>query len=355
MKKCPKCGREYGDDMNFCPICGVELLPSNNKIEVDKEKEDTAIAIKSEVSGVSGDLMAYKSKVSGNAKDKEVKLGKQDVMAVRSKVAGGNIVEGNYVHQSIYVNVLGGTTTYPKREEFYIVYLDESGEERNIRVTNEVEIYRKDKSWDVVVWDGRSEIKLGLRDMGISRREKRVRIWTENGKFYIHDYGMRNGVYVNGERIKGETIISPGDLITISTLNFRIERNSKEVSVKRNSMMFIGKELAKYIPKELLYFVNGKYYVDATGLNSGEVIQAGDKRIVVENAHPRDSIMITRQLISDSDDELILKKVQTILPELHENSRKKKLMKLIDLYNKSEEDIRYLYIKEILKLMEELQ
>ena len=349
MKKCPKCGYVTTGDEKFCPRCGTPLV----EMEEQKEKSDI-IAIKSNVSGVSGDVMAYKPKVSGNANAKEVNVGKQDVMAVRSKVAGGHIVEGNYVHQSIHINVLGGTTAYPKREEFYIIYLDESGEERNIRVSNEIEIYRKDKSWDVVVWDGRSEIKLGVRDMGISRKEKRVRIWAENGKFFIYDYGMRNGVYVNGKRIKGETMISPGDLITISTLNFRIERSSREVSIKKNSMMFIGKDLAKYIPQELLYFSNGKYYIDATGLNSGEVIQAGDKRIVVGNAHPRDSIMITKQLISDSDDELILRKVRTILPELPEGLRNK-LLKLMDMYYKSDAEVRYLYIKEILNLMEGVQ
>ena len=347
MKKCPKCGYVATGDEKFCPRCGTPL------VEVENQKENNeVIAIKSEVSGSSGDVMAYKSKVSGESNGKDVNLGKQDVMAVRSKVAGGHIVEGNYIRQSIHINVLGKISEYPQKEEFYLMYLDEKGEEKNIRIVNEIEIYRKEGSWDVVAWNGMEELGLGIRDMGISRKHRRVKIWAENGRFYIHDYGMRNGVYINGKKIKNERMISPGDVISISTLTFRIERDPEHISVKRNSMMFVGKDIAKYIPQDLLYFANGKYYLDATGLKPGEVIQAGNKKIVVENSSARDSILITKQLISDSDDELLKKKIEAILPELDESLRVK-ILKLLELYEKSDREVRYLYMNEILHLMGE--
>ena len=347
MRKCPKCGFVTEGDEKYCPMCGTPLV----ELQEQGEKREV-VAIKSEVPGVSEDVMAYKSKVSGTANGKKVNLGKQDVMAVRSKVAGGHIVEGNYVHQSIHINVMGEAYSYPRYEEFYLIYLDESGEERNLRVSNEIEIYRKDKSWDVVAWDGRGEVKLGVRDMGISRKRKRISIRIERGEFIVRDYGMTNGVYVNGHRIKGEAVVSPGDVISISTLTFRLERSPERISVKRNSMMFIGKELAKYIPRDILYMINGKYYLNASGLKPGEVIQAGEKKIVVEDSSARDSILITKQLISDSDYQLLRKKIEAELPTLPENLRNK-ISKLLAAYDKSDEDVKHLYISEILRLLEE--
>ncbi len=39
----------------------------------------------------------------------------------------------------------------------------------------------------------------------------------------VRDLGSRNGTYVNGERIKGETAISSGDTVRVGTLEFRLD------------------------------------------------------------------------------------------------------------------------------------
>jgi len=341
MKVCPKCGREFSDDKNFCPQCGVEL--------VYRERDLSVVALKSEVEASAGNILAYKSQVKSSSG--QMRVANQEVMAVRSKVAGGHIVEGDYVHKSIHINIFGGVVEYPKVEEFYVIYLDERGNERKIRATNEVEIYRREKSWDVVVWDGSREIELGIRDMGISRKKRRVRIWVENGVYHIYDYGMRNGVYINGQKIERKSRISPGDVVKISTLIFRIERNPNQISVKKNAMMFIDPKVAKALPKELVYYADGKYYLNALGLKAGEVINAEGRRIVVEDSTVRESVMISRELLSDMDNSLLYKMIEELHDELPKETRER-LNKLIRLYEEADVGVKYLYKKEILKLLE---
>lgn len=50
-----------------------------------------------------------------------------------------------------------------------------------------------------------------------------VRIWYDDGEWYLEDLGSRNGTTVNGQRIKNVVILDPEDIISLGGLNFAFE------------------------------------------------------------------------------------------------------------------------------------
>lgn len=68
----------------------------------------------------------------------------------------------------------------------------------------------RDKSCDII-----------LREKYISSQH--VRIWYEDGEWYLEDLESRNGTSINGQRIRGEVILDPQDEIAIGDLHFVFE------------------------------------------------------------------------------------------------------------------------------------
>ena len=60
-----------------------------------------------------------------------------------------------------------------------------------------------------------------IKEQYISKQH--VRIWYENGEWYLEDLGSRNGTTVNGQRIRQVVILDPEDVISLGGLNFVFE------------------------------------------------------------------------------------------------------------------------------------
>lgn len=52
---------------------------------------------------------------------------------------------------------------------------------------------------------------------------KHIRIWYDDGEWYLEDLGSRNGTAVNGQRIRNTVILDPEDVISLGGLNFVFE------------------------------------------------------------------------------------------------------------------------------------
>lgn len=50
-----------------------------------------------------------------------------------------------------------------------------------------------------------------------------LKIWYEDGEWYLEDLGSRNGTFVNDQRIRKTVLLDPEDVISIGGLNFVFE------------------------------------------------------------------------------------------------------------------------------------
>ncbi len=63
---------------------------------------------------------------------------------------------------------------------------------------------------------------LVVPDLSISRRH--AEIWSgEGGSFTIRDLDSRNGVFLDGERVKGECSLQPGGMFSLGNARFWLE------------------------------------------------------------------------------------------------------------------------------------
>ncbi len=52
---------------------------------------------------------------------------------------------------------------------------------------------------------------------------KHIRIWLDDGEWYLEDLGSRNGTTVNGQRIRDTVILDPEDEISLGGMKFIFE------------------------------------------------------------------------------------------------------------------------------------
>ncbi len=63
---------------------------------------------------------------------------------------------------------------------------------------------------------GRDEaLLIQVLDNMVSRKHLQIRFDEKTGKYYAYDMKSRNGVYVNNQRISGETPLADGDVILV--------------------------------------------------------------------------------------------------------------------------------------------
>ena len=77
---------------------------------------------------------------------------------------------------------------------------------------------------------GRDEaLLIQVLDNMVSRKHLQIRYDERIGKYYAYDMKSRNGVYVNNQRISGETPLADGDVILVglTTLLF-VDRDFKD-------------------------------------------------------------------------------------------------------------------------------
>lgn len=77
---------------------------------------------------------------------------------------------------------------------------------------------------------GRDEaLLIQVLDNMVSRKHLQIRYDEKTGKYYAYDMKSRNGVYVNNQRISGETLLADGDVILVglTTLLF-VDKDFKD-------------------------------------------------------------------------------------------------------------------------------
>lgn len=70
-----------------------------------------------------------------------------------------------------------------------------------------------------------------IDDTTISKLHARVRIDAEC--FWVEDAGSRNGTFVDGERIRSESAVYPGDTIRFGNVAFRVHETGRFLDVLR--------------------------------------------------------------------------------------------------------------------------
>ncbi len=77
---------------------------------------------------------------------------------------------------------------------------------------------------------GRDEaLLIQILDNMVSRKHLQIRFDEKTGKYYAYDMKSRNGVYINNQRISGETPLVDGDVILVglTTLLF-VDKDFKD-------------------------------------------------------------------------------------------------------------------------------
>jgi len=59
-----------------------------------------------------------------------------------------------------------------------------------------------------------------LTDSFVSARHAKLAF--RNGEWWLSDLGSKNGTWLNGERIEGEVLLRPGNLLTIGQVTLRL-------------------------------------------------------------------------------------------------------------------------------------
>ena len=77
---------------------------------------------------------------------------------------------------------------------------------------------------------GRDEaLLIQILDNMVSRKHLQIRFDEKTGRYYAYDMKSRNGVYINNQRISGETPLADGDVILVglTTLLF-VDKDFKD-------------------------------------------------------------------------------------------------------------------------------
>lgn len=65
------------------------------------------------------------------------------------------------------------------------------------------------------------ENEISLADPQVSRQH--AAFWVAQDRVYVRDLGSTNGTWVNGELVRGERALGPGDQVTLGGTTFRVE------------------------------------------------------------------------------------------------------------------------------------
>ncbi len=68
---------------------------------------------------------------------------------------------------------------------------------------------------------GRGE-ECHMRPKSEAVSRKHCAIVVKDGKVILHDFGSKNGTYLNGKRVEGKSVLSPGDKLQIGPLAFEV-------------------------------------------------------------------------------------------------------------------------------------
>ena len=327
MKECPRCGWRTPDEgAKVCIYCGIELV---EKDALPNEANDGLSK------GISG-----------------------DVLAVRSNVAGGDIVHGNQVRiERVSVHLeLGNNREVigSKGGKYYLVYDDAKGRTRYLRLKDKMYIHREEGSWKIVGKDGARKIDLGIEDASVSRRGHAI-VYVKGGDVYLEDLSSTNGTYVNGRLVRGAVKLLPGDIIRVgANTKFRLERDRNRLSVRGPLPTPITANEAEEFPTELVIKGERDYYLDPQSLGDG-TYKIGSRIVDVDKRERSKIIHLAKEILrSDFPPELVPEIIGRVMEVLSEDNLIQ-IERLIDEYLHASEDDRVSVREKMIKMLEGIE
>ena len=112
----------------------------------------------------------------------------------------------------------------------YLIVTSAKGIENRIEIEKEIEVGRKRDGWELVVRKNGEEIPLEIKDGGVSRAHARI-YWTDN-KLFIQDLRSKNGTYLDGEIIYGDSEIKKTSEIRLGSTKLKVIADVPTVEAK---------------------------------------------------------------------------------------------------------------------------
>jgi hypothetical protein len=319
--KCPACGKTLSDDdgAKFCMGCGQSLTVTIGETEAPStspvlESILDRATVKTDDFGVQRLLDGEGAAVLGSSHDgaKRVEQVVGGSPGGKTVVGGGDVAEGGGVIfkgsvTNYHFHSSATTHSCPEREIF-LNYVDTENHDRQFRICKKGSVFRSEKTGEVLVETNGEKLALNRRDNTVSR--KAVQFLYREGKMLVHDMRIDSDArttYVNGLaiRIDQETELTPGDIVTIgSCVTFRIEDDPDLVTVKKDALIPISKEMMEALDPRISIHRRGRYFLNGCALNRNISITLGKRRIafVLDRREQfRESMSINREMIGGED------------------------------------------------------
>jgi pSer/pThr/pTyr-binding forkhead associated (FHA) protein len=111
---------------------------------------------------------------------------------------------------------------------------------------------------------GRDEaLLIQILDNMVSRKHLQIRFDEKTGKHYAYDMKSRNGVYINNQRISGETPLADGDVILVGLTSLLFL--DKDFKDKDSALLHYRK-----VGERMRVTVYGPQQIDQGGRGQGE-------------------------------------------------------------------------------------
>ncbi|MCK4348386.1 MAG: FHA domain-containing protein [Thermoplasmatales archaeon] len=139
----------------------------------------------------------------------------------------------------------------------YLIATSANGIEKRIEIEKEIEIGRKRDGWELAVRKNREEIPLGIEDGAVSRAHARI-YWMDN-KLFIQDLRSKNGTYLDGEIIYGDSEIKKTSEIRLGSTKLKVIADVPTVEAKVGQIETKTEDLNEIRKKQLMDNIKRQY------------------------------------------------------------------------------------------------
>ena len=139
----------------------------------------------------------------------------------------------------------------------YLIATSANGIEKRIEIEKEIEIGRKRDGWELAVRKNREEIPLGIEDGAVSRAHARI-YWMDN-KLFIQDLRSKNGTYLDGEIIYGDSEIKKTSEIRLGSTKLKVIADVPTVEAKVDQIEAKTEHINEFRKKQLMENINRQY------------------------------------------------------------------------------------------------